>query len=677
MPATLKYGIRATADPETPGTYDFILSDETQDRVGDVIEARGWKLTNFRKNPVALYGHDNSRLPIGKWVNVRVEKAQLIGTLQLAPEGTNSFTDAVRKLLDLRMLNACSVGFHPIKADPLDPDNPWGAWRYKEQELLECSVVTVPANPNATVQRALSEFPAEVKSLLLAASGTGQRVSIPAVSAAKSGPVTPNQKGAGPMTKLAELIQQDRDEIIALHDKQAPFHTKIAADEDLTDDEAAEFDQIEADKLVVSKRLAQREATEKAIGQQVATRQAAAPGGLASPALRSTFPAKSPASSRERPLDLLVKLGVVHLKAFIERRNVMEQWKESYPERQDVEAIVKAVTNPAQTTVAGWAAELVETATWDFIDALRAISVYGDLAPRGVRFTFGRNGQLKIPRRNGGSGAGAAPDLRGAFVGEGQPIPVRRGSFGAVTLVPHKMGVISTYTREMAQYSNPQIEGLIREGIIDDTAYAIDTALLDAVAGDAIRPAGLGNGVVGIPGAAGGDIDAVTADVAAAILPFVAANAASGLVWLVNPAKAFKLQWLASPIGTYPFREQAQAGTLGGFPMIQSTNVGLTDLWLIRATDFASSTADTPEFDVSDVATIHEDDGGYPADQAMRPGTSTVLPLATGTSGAGAITAAPVRSLWQTASIGIRMLLGMDWAMRRAGMVTKITGVTW
>ncbi|WP_040677444.1 hypothetical protein [Rhizobium mesoamericanum] len=111
MSATIKYGMRAAADTGEGGTYDFVLSDETVDRVGDVTEVAGWKLSGFKKNPVALYGHDNSRLTIGKWESVRVEGKKLLGRLRLAPEGTNAFTDAVRKLLDLSMLNACSVGF--------------------------------------------------------------------------------------------------------------------------------------------------------------------------------------------------------------------------------------------------------------------------------------------------------------------------------------------------------------------------------------------------------------------------------------------------------------------------------------------------------------------------------------------------------------------------------------
>ncbi|MET3930578.1 hypothetical protein ABIE51_002465 [Lysobacter sp. OAE881] len=43
----------------------------------------------------------------------------------------------------------------------------------------------------------------------------------------------------------------------------------------------------------------------------------------------------------------------------------------------------------------------------------------------------------------------------------------------------------------------------------------------------------------------------------------------------------------------------------------------------------------------------------------------------------GGTAATPVRSLWQTVSIGVRMLLDLTWAMRRPGMVSAVTGVQW
>lgn len=659
---------------DTIDGLEFTMSDGSIDRAGDIIDPAGWKIG---KHIPALYGHEGHRLPIGKWTDVKVVKGALVGKLQLAEEGTSGFIDAVRNLLRQKMLNNCSVGFRPLAKEPLDDksDPFWGPFKFTKQELLECSLVNVPANPNATIRRALDQISVEVRRQLVAVSGDIEPVVKAKAPTAVTGVTPPRDTNK---MSITERIQQVQDEIIALRDLQAPMIGKIKDGGDLEDDEQVEFDRIEIDRGKLEKKLGTLQATERSLGLQSVTR--------ASGPTSQTVAVHSPhvaASGRmaqrpgTRPMDLLVKLAVCHLKAAAGRKPLDLIQAEHYRDHADVEAVIKTAVAPAQTTVAGWAAELVDTAVLDFMEAIRPVSAYGQLSGLGMRFSFDAHGTVKIPRRNNINNA--AGDLRGAFVGEGQPIPVRRGSFGSLSLTPHKMGVISTFTREMAQRASPAIEGLIREGIVEDTAEAVDQALLDAVAGDTIRPAGLGNGVTPITGTAGGGTAAVTADIAAIIAPFVAANAADRLAWVMNPILVHKLGWMASAVGIYPFREQVQGGNFSNYPIIQTTNAAATELWLIRYADFMSATGDTPEFDVSDVATIHEDDGAYPTDQAMRTGTTTVLPIVGKATPPPALAdiATPVRSLWQTASIGIRMLLGMDWGMRRSGMVQKTTGITW
>lgn len=141
----VKAGTQSTDDP-----FKFVLSDETVDRVGDVIRAKGWQLGNFKKNAIALFGHDNS-FPIGTWKDVKVEGKRLIGTLHMAKEGTSDRIDEIRKLLEQRILKAVSVGFSIKEYEPMDEKDPWGGWDIKKAELHETSVVTVPANPSAVL----------------------------------------------------------------------------------------------------------------------------------------------------------------------------------------------------------------------------------------------------------------------------------------------------------------------------------------------------------------------------------------------------------------------------------------------------------------------------------------------------------------------------------------------
>jgi HK97 family phage major capsid protein/HK97 family phage prohead protease len=665
----IKYFERTAAQSDDD-VLEYVMSDSSVDRMGDIIEADGWDLKHFKQNPVALYAHDRKGMPIGKWEKVRIEGGRLIGRLKLADAGTSEFHDTVRKLVEQRLLRAVSVGFSPKEYVPLSEKEPYGPYRFLKQELHECSLCAVPANANAL--QIMRSLPDAVRERLLAKSGNGitpESRGLPA----KSG-VTPPSDGLTKMS-LSERIQTKQDELIALCDRQAPLLAKVNDGADLGTEEQTEFDTIEGEKVILQKSLDTLRATERALAGQ-ATRPNGSTPNLPAPAIHGINRAISErgiiVEGKPRAADLLVRMGVVHLRSFAQRKPFEQVRQETYPDRPEVDAVIKAATNPALTTVAGWAAELVDTAILDFLEALTPLSVYAQLRTMGIRFSFGRNGVIKIPRRN--RPRNAPGDLRGAFVGEGAPIPVRRGSFGSISLTPHKMGVISTFSREMANQSTPQIEGLIREAIVEDTAEAIDQALLDAIAGDTIRPAGLLNGVSTTPAsAAATSVDKITADMAAALAPFITANAADRLVWLINPSNAFKMQWASTTVGVYPFRDQIAAGNIAGLPVIQSTMVPTTSLILVRYADFVSSVADTPEFDISDVASIHEDDGGYPTDQAMRAGTATVLPLVD----AAGVAAKPVRSLWQTASIGVRMLLDMDWAMRRASMVTHVSPLAW
>lgn len=640
---------------------EFIMSDATVDRMGDIIEPDGWKLASFKKNPIALFGHD-SKLPIGNWKNVRVEDGKLKGHLQFADEGTSPLIDTLRKLVDQKIIRAVSVGFKPIKGDPIDPDDIWGGWKFTEQELLECSLVSVPANPAAlSLAKGLSDAD---RKILFAEPG---RREIPNVIRSKPAKPGPAASSKGQTMSLAERIRAAQEEVIALKDQITPLAQKIEAEEDLTEEEQAEFDRIDKEIAGVQGRLTMLGKAEKALAGK-ATPITPSPNGVAAPTVgKPGFIQRA----KERPSDLLIKMAVCNFQAHVNRQPLEAVRVARYPDREDLEAVIKAITNPATTTVAGWAAELVDTAIDDFMSTLTPVSVYAGLRARGSSFTFGRNGAIRIPRRTG-SGTSAPGDLRGAFVGEGAPIPVRRANFASVSLTPHKMGVISTFTREMAQHSTPAIEGLIREGMIEDTAIAIDTALLDTQAGTAVRPAGLMNGVTPTAGTAGGGVDQVADDLAALMQPFVAANAATDLVVLANPSEVMRLGLMTNALGQFPFRDVTSGGNLLNIPLIVSTAVTAKTLIMIRVADFATGTGDTPEFDVSDVATLHEEDGTYAADQTVTQPAATVKPIVS-----GGTAATPVRSLWQTATIGIRMLLDMDWAMRRAGMVSAVNNVTW
>jgi len=128
--------------------YEFTASTSTQDRDGEVIDATGWDLKNFKKNPVIMYGHDYKTLPIGKAPRVWIHNGTLKNTVEFPPEGTYEFADIVERLVDTGYLRTESVGFIPRKWE--DGDGEKAPRRtYTKQELLEISIVPIPSNPDA------------------------------------------------------------------------------------------------------------------------------------------------------------------------------------------------------------------------------------------------------------------------------------------------------------------------------------------------------------------------------------------------------------------------------------------------------------------------------------------------------------------------------------------------
>lgn len=135
---------------EGDNKFTFVMSDESVDRDGDIIRVEGWKLAEFKKNPVALWMHNRSSV-IGRWENVRVDQAtkRLLGDLVLAPDETSAFQKGINTLIRNKFIRAVSVGFRATKGEPVDPKKPYGGYVFTEQTLTETSVVSIGSNKNA------------------------------------------------------------------------------------------------------------------------------------------------------------------------------------------------------------------------------------------------------------------------------------------------------------------------------------------------------------------------------------------------------------------------------------------------------------------------------------------------------------------------------------------------
>ena len=131
--------IKVASDAE--GTI-FVASEESEDRMGDIIDVGGWDITEFRKNPVVMLNHDYGILPIGVVKSIATEGKQLIARVQWDME--DELAAFVRGKYERGIMRAVSVGFRPLEWDAMGK-----GIHFKKQELLELSAVSVPAHPHA------------------------------------------------------------------------------------------------------------------------------------------------------------------------------------------------------------------------------------------------------------------------------------------------------------------------------------------------------------------------------------------------------------------------------------------------------------------------------------------------------------------------------------------------
>lgn len=177
-------------------TRRYVASAESRDRMGDVIRVGGWTFDDFAKNPVACWGHETEKHPIGTvsdWSKGRVGDIRVLKeSITYFGSDVNPIAEQTLRVVDamvaLDLQPAVSVGFLPIKARMPTEDEVklygmpgWGIF-YEEQSQLELSNVTVPAHPGALYARALEglvktgQVTREVADAVLATSERRQRV---------------------------------------------------------------------------------------------------------------------------------------------------------------------------------------------------------------------------------------------------------------------------------------------------------------------------------------------------------------------------------------------------------------------------------------------------------------------------------------------------------------------
>ncbi|WP_180068325.1 phage major capsid protein [Acinetobacter sp. YH16038] len=250
------------------------------------------------------------------------------------------------------------------------------------------------------------------------------------------------------------------------------------------------------------------------------------------------------------------------------------------------------------TTDAGFAASLVteNRLVGEFVDMLRAATVFDQLTGfRNVPFNS------KIPSQLTGGTA--------SWVGEGAPKPLTNPTYGEVEIKEHKLAAITVYTQELMRRSDPAVDVLVRDDLIEASKTLIDNTFLDAGAATAVRPAGVLNGVTATANT-GTTAAAYEADLLALINSFVAANLSlDGSYFIMSETRAAQISLLRDALGNTYFQGMALRGTrtLMGIPVITSQTVG-DKIILVKTSEILLAQDGGVDVSYSDQATLV--DGG-------------------------------------------------------------------
>jgi len=186
------YAAEIEKDGADNGKLAFVISTEAIDRMGDIIEVGGWQTENYLRNPIVLFGHEYGEVagsPPSQGRTLSLTKTRRNGARALTAvvefHRVTRFNNELYAMYKGGFMNTTSVGFwptaqpEPIKSDAGDVTG----FRFIKQDLLEWSLVAVPANPEA-VQEAMKKGiirPRTAEFLSAVAGGSADRAPFGAV----------------------------------------------------------------------------------------------------------------------------------------------------------------------------------------------------------------------------------------------------------------------------------------------------------------------------------------------------------------------------------------------------------------------------------------------------------------------------------------------------------------
>lgn len=616
-----------------------VASTADIDRMGDIVEPEGVKFAL----PLPLLFHHDSQQAVGIVEKASVTKKGIRFRARLAkvdgpPQLKNRIDDAWAQV-KAGLINAVSIGFRAIEHSIMES----GGVHFRQWDWLELSLVTVPANPNATITQIRAY--AEAHSGMSAAKDAkpSLRRSVALTPAHVAATTKPSVQGKEKMN-IADQIKSLEDDIRRKRDKMTEIQTKAAEAGRTKDaDEKTQFDTLGDDIEALESELAdwkklQSQSVEKAAPARGDADQQAAD---ARAGLKTSVKFNE---SRDEP-----GIGFSqHIKCMAIARgdgfNAERLAKEHYSYDPRVAMLCKAAVAGGVTTASAWAGTLADPQDLvsEFVAWMRPRTLLGRIpGVKNVPFN------VDIPRQTAASTA--------AWTGDGKPTPVSALAFDKITIGRTALSGSAYISKRNLRFANVQVDRMIRDDLGASIIELTDTDFVDpANSGTTnVKPASITDGLTPIS-PSGADVADLKQDLQTLIKPLVNAKLpVSEIVLITNDQLALAISLMVNALEEPAFPEMGPTGgMLHKMPVITSMAVKPGDIIALHAPSLYVADEDEVAVDMSDQASIQADSA----------------PSQDGAAGTGST----VLSLWQNRMVGFLAERYVNWVVSRANSVAFI-----
>jgi HK97 family phage major capsid protein/HK97 family phage prohead protease len=620
---------------EDERVIEGVASTPTADRIGDIVDPMGAKFAV----PMPLLWQHNSDQPIGQVTWAKATKGGIPFKAQIAslsePGTLKDRLDEAWQSIKLGLVRAVSIGFNPIKFAFLKDGS---GMEFQEWEWLELSAVTIPANAEATInvirsidsaQRAATgeKLPDEKASVAkeTKTAGASARTTVKAQEAKMAKKTIAEQISAFEATRAAKAARMTE-----IMDESTEKGETLAADQsDEYETLKDEIKKIDEHLVRLNEMKKFNETKAVPVSGETAHAGSESRGGVV-----VQMKANRPAGIG------MARVVIAKMAGWKAQRDPVLIAEQFWPSDPEIAAYIKTAVTPGDTTTSGWASQLVVPTNMpsEFVEFLRPKTVLGRIPGfRMVPFN------ITVPTQTAGTS--------GHWVGEGKAKPLGRLTTGQLVLRRSKCATIVVFNEELARFSSPSVEMLVRDDLANGIAQFLDEQFFDPSISESndVNPPSITNGAT-TAAASGDTIASVINDFKTAFANFQAANVdLDGAVIVMQTQAATGLGMMVNALGQQQFPAiNSMGGQLFGLPVYTTTNVGSGRIVIFKPSEILVADDGGVSVDISNEASLQMDDSPTAAAQSLV-------------------------SLWQTNRIAVRAERYINWKPRRDDAVYYIT----